>query len=35
MMTELTDLLSMLKAMDTMVFLTVNSHHNAYYDRVT
>ncbi|MFC2370905.1 MULTISPECIES: phosphatase PAP2 family protein [Prevotellaceae] len=34
MMTELTDLLSMLKAMDTMVFLTVNSHHNAYFDSV-
>ena len=34
MMTELTDLLSMLKAMDTMVFLTVNSHHNAYLDSV-
>lgn len=33
-MTELTDLLSMLKAMDTMVFLTVNSHHNAYFDSV-
>ena len=34
MMTEVTDLLSMLKAMDTMVFLTVNSHHNAYFDSV-
>ena len=34
MMTELTDLLSILKAMDTMVFLTVNSHHNAYFDSV-
>ncbi|VEH15072.1 phosphatase PAP2 family protein [Segatella oris] len=34
MMTELTDLLSMLKAMDTMAFLTVNSHHNAYFDSV-
>ena len=34
MMTELTDLLSMLKTMDTMVFLTVNSHHNAYFDSV-
>ena len=34
MMTDLTDLLSMLKAMDTMVFLTVNSHHNAYFDSV-
>ena len=34
MMTELTDLLFMLKAMDTMVFLTVNSHHNAYFDSV-
>ena len=34
MMTEPTDLLSMLKAMDTMVFLTVNSHHNAYFDSV-
>lgn len=34
MMIELTDLLSMLKAMDTMVFLTVNSHHNAYFDSV-
>lgn len=34
MMTELTDLLSMLKAMDTMVFLTVNNHHNAYFDSV-
>ena len=34
MMTELTDLLSMLKALDTMVFLTVNSHHNAYFDSV-
>lgn len=34
MMTELTDLLSMLKAMDTMVFLAVNSHHNAYFDSV-
>ena len=34
MMTEQTDLLSMLKAMDTMVFLTVNSHHNAYFDSV-
>ena len=34
MMTELTDLLSMLKAIDTMVFLTVNSHHNAYFDSV-
>ena len=34
MMTQLTDLLSMLKAMDTMVFLTVNSHHNAYFDSV-
>ena len=34
MMTELTDLLSMLKAMDTMVFLTVTSHHNAYFDSV-
>lgn len=34
MMTELTDLLSMLKAMDTMVSLTVNSHHNAYFDSV-
>ena len=34
MMTELTDLLSMLKAMDTMVCLTVNSHHNAYFDSV-
>ena len=34
MMTELTALLSMLKAMDTMVFLTVNSHHNAYFDSV-
>ena len=34
MMTELADLLSMLKAMDTMVFLTVNSHHNAYFDSV-
>lgn len=34
MMTELIDLLSMLKAMDTMVFLTVNSHHNAYFDSV-
>jgi len=34
MMPELTDLLSMLKAMDTMVFLTVNSHHNAYFDSV-
>ena len=34
MMTELTDLLSMLKAMDTMVFLTVNSHHNTYFDSV-
>ena len=34
MMIELTDLLSMLKAADTMVFLTVNSHHNAYFDSV-
>ena len=34
MKTELADLLSMLKAMDTMVFLTVNSHHNAYFDSV-
>ena len=34
MMTELTDLLSMLKAMDTMVFLTVHSQHNAYFDSV-
>ena len=34
MMTELTDLLSMLKAMDPMVFLTVTSHHNAYFDSV-
>ena len=34
MMTELTDLLSMLKAMDTMVFLAVHSHHNASFDSV-
>ena len=34
MITELTDLLSMLNARDTRVFLTVNSHHNAYFDSV-